>query len=364
MSEQKTEQATPQRKRKAREQGDVVFSRELLAALAMMCGLVTMGVVMPHVMLSWRGAFADALAMTGSTWNESMFVHAVWHLSLPVLWPGVVVMAASLLGAIAGGLLQGGGTQIRPQSLQPKWSRLNPIENSKQLFSTRALTRLAKSLIPASVIVVMSIGVFKRLIGEIPIMSMGHMTEMLGSAYHMSIVTAMVMLVWAGVDYAFEWMQRNKRLRMTKQEVREEMKEAMGNPQIKGKIRQLQRQMRKRKEKFDVSRASVVITNPTHYAVALEFSFETMGAPKVLAKGKNLHAFEIRDQARWAGVPIMENPPLARSLYRLVEVGQAIPFELYSAVAGVLAYLYRSKLEQQAREKRMREASGFAGGGM
>src|ERR1700742_3288763 len=110
--------------------------------------------------------------------------------------------------------------------------------------------------------------------------------------------------------------------------------------------------MRRRKVKADVSRASVVITNPTHYAVALEFSFELMQAPTVLVKGKNLHALRIREEARWAGVPIVENPPLARSLYASVEEGQSIPYELYAAVAGILAYLYRQQMERQAKEAR------------
>ena len=126
----------------------------------------------------------------------------------------------------------------------------------------------------------------------------------------------------------------------------------MGNPQIKAKVRQIQRAMRKRKVKADLSRASVVITNPTHYAIALAFSFETMSAPTVLAKGRDLLAAEIREEARWAGVPIIENPPLARSLYRLVEPGQSIPFELYAAVAGILAYLYRQKVEERVRRDR------------
>ncbi|HEY8997693.1 MAG TPA: EscU/YscU/HrcU family type III secretion system export apparatus switch protein, partial [Edaphobacter sp.] len=147
------------------------------------------------------------------------------------------------------------------------------------------------------------------------------------------------------------------RLKMSKQEIRDENKEQMGNPEVKGRIRQIQRAMRKRKVKADMSRATVVITNPTHYAVALEFSFETMATPTVLAKGRDLHAAEIREEARWAGVPIIENPPLARSLYRAVEPGQSIPFELYAAVAGILAFLYRQKVEERIqREQRAKAA--------
>jgi len=129
----------------------------------------------------------------------------------------------------------------------------------------------------------------------------------------------------------------------------------MGNPQVKGRQRKLQNSMRRRKPKPDISKASVVVTNPTHYAVALEFSFESMSAPTVLAKGKNLHALKIREEARWAGVPIVENPPLARSLYKNVEEGQSIPYELYSAVAGILAFLYRQQVEKAARDRRAAE---------
>ena len=139
---------------------------------------------------------------------------------------------------------------------------------------------------------------------------------------------------------------------MSKQELREEIRDAMGSPEVKGRVRQIQRAMRKRKVKADLSKASVVITNPTHYAVALEFSFETMQAPVVLAKGRDLLAAEIREEARWAGIPIIENPPLARSLYRTVEQGQSIPFELYATVAGILAYLYRQKVEERMKRER------------
>jgi flagellar biosynthetic protein FlhB len=139
---------------------------------------------------------------------------------------------------------------------------------------------------------------------------------------------------------------------MSKQEIRDEMKESEGSPQVRSRIRGLQRQMRRRKLKADVKRATVVITNPTHYAVALSFDFETMEPPKVLVKGRNLLAEQIKSEARWAGVPIVENPPLARSLYRSVEEGHAIPVDLYAAVAAILAYLYRQQVEEKVRRQR------------
>jgi len=154
-----------------------------------------------------------------------------------------------------------------------------------------------------------------------------------------------------------EWQSRESRLKMSREDMRDEFKETEGNPQIRGRIRNLQRQARRRKVKDDVAKAAVVLTNPTHYAVALSFDFTTMEAPRMVAKGRNLLAEEIKAEARWAGVPIIENPPLARSLYRSVEVGQPIPADLYAAVAAILAYLYRQRVEAELRERRAREAA-------
>jgi flagellar biosynthetic protein FlhB len=174
------------------------------------------------------------------------------------------------------------------------------------------------------------------------------------------MATAWLLFGWSAIDYLVEWRSRESRLKMSKQDLRDEYKETEGNPQIRGRIRSLQRQMRRRKVKADVSKAAVVLVNPTHYAVALGFDFATMEAPKVLAKGRNLLAEEIKAEARWAGVPIIENPPLARSLYRSVEVGQAIPVDLYAAVAAILAYLYRQRQDAEMRDRRAREAAAKA----
>ncbi len=179
---------------------------------------------------------------------------------------------------------------------------------------------------------------------------------MLGSdVYGLLLAAAWLLFGWSAIDYLVEWQSRESRLKMSRQDLRDEFKETEGSPQIRSRIRNLQRQMRRRRVKADVAKAAVVLTNPTHYAVALGFDFVTMEAPKVLAKGRNLLAEEIKAEARWAGVPIIENPPLARSLYRSVEVGQAIPVELYAAVAAILAYLYRQRVEAELRERRARE---------
>jgi flagellar biosynthetic protein FlhB len=359
MADKGTEQATPLRKKKARERGDNVHSRELLSAMAMLGGVITLGAMSQGFVSNWGNVYVQSLhsAIVGVSGvdgqnGEQIWTAAVGRVLAPALLPVGLVMAASFTGALVSGIAQSGGVQIHPNAVQLKFTKLNPVTNLGNLFSLRAATRVVKSLVPAAVMVVLGWGVLKALMLPMPVMSLVRLPETFAAAYGLALDAAWVTLAWSGLDYAIEWRSWNQRLKMSKQEMREEMRDAMGNPQIKAKVRQIQRAMRKRKVKADMSRASVVITNPTHYAVALEFSFETMSAPTVLAKGRDLLAAEIREEAQWAGVPIIENPPLARSLYKLVEPGQSIPFELYSAVAGILAYLYRQKVEERVRRDR------------
>lgn len=359
MADKGTEQATPLRKKKAREKGDSVRSRELLSAMAMLGGIVMLGAISNGFVSSWGKAYVESLrssvtsvSRVDGSCGEQLLVGAVRGILLPALLPVGSVMAAAFAGALVSGVAQSGGLQIHPNTLELKFSKLNPIANLGNMFSLRSATRLVKSLVPAAVMVVLGWRALKALTIPMPVMSLLRLPATFSAAYGLALDAAWVTLVWSGLDYAIEWRSWNQRLKMSKQELREEMRDAMGNPQVKAKIRQIQRAIRKRKVKADMSRASVVITNPTHYAVALEFSFETMSAPTVLAKGRDLLAKEIREEAGWAGIPIIENPPLARSLYKMVEPGQSIPFELYAAVAGILAYLYRQKVEERVRRDR------------
>jgi flagellar biosynthetic protein FlhB len=270
---------------------------------------------------------------------------SVYQTAFPVL----VVMAAILAVALMVGMAQSGGLQFHGESLQPKIDRLSPASNLKNLFSLRASTRLLKSLIPATVVMILGWDILQRTVLSLPVLSLAQLPLLFESQYRLLLATSGILLCWAALDYVVEWRSWEQRLRMSKEDMRKEYKEMEGNPQIRGRIRSIQRQMRRRKLQADVSKASVVITNPTHYAVALEFNFETLQAPKVLAKGRNLMAARIKDEARWAGVPIVENPPLARSLFRSVEPGQSIPHDLYAAVAAILAFLYRQQVEEKMR---------------
>src|ERR1700733_3265603 len=358
MADKGTEQATPQRKKKARDRGDGVHSRELLSAMSMLGGVIMLGVLSKGFISSFANVYIESLrsatavgGVNGQS-GERLFLSAVGKILLPALLPVGLILAASFTGALVSGVAQSGGVQIHPEALKFKFTKLNVATNLGNLFSLRSATRVAKSLVPAAVMVVLGWGALKALMIPMPVMGLMRLPTTFSAVYGLALDAAWVTLAWSGLDYAIEWRSWNQRLKMSKQEIREEIRDSVGNPQIKAKIRQIQRAMRKRKVKADMSRASVVITNPTHYAVALEFSFETMSAPTVLAKGRNLLAAEIREEARWAGIPIIENPPLARSLYKMVEPGQSIPFDLYAAVAGILAYLYRQKVEERLRRDR------------
>jgi flagellar biosynthesis protein FlhB len=359
MADKGTEQATPLRKKKARERGDSVHSRELLSAMAMLGGVLMLGALSNRFISNWGKVYSASLraAMTGiggvdGQSGEQLFAGAMQQILLPALLPVGLILAASFAGALVSGVAQSGGVQLHPAAIELKFKKLNPVTNFGNLMSLRSAIRVAKSLVPAAVMVMLGWGAMKALMIPMPVMSLMRLPATFSAAYGLAVEAAWVTLAWSGLDYAIEWRSWNQRLKMSKQEMREEMRDAMGNPQIKAKVRQIQRAMRKRKMKADMSRASVVITNPTHYAVALEFSFETMSAPTVLAKGRDLLAADIREEARELGIPIIENPPLARSLYKMVEPGRSIPFDLYAAVAGILAYLYRQKVEERVRRDR------------
>ena len=360
MADKGTEQATPLRKKKARDRGDRVHTRELLSAMAMLGGVAMLGGLSNRLVSTWGKAYSASLRSAVKSGNQSgelLITGAVRQILLPALLPVGLILTMSFAGALLSGVTQSGGIQIYPSALGVKFAKLNPMTNLGNLFSLRSVTRIAKSLVPAAVMVVLGWSAVKVLIIPMPVMSLVRLPATFSTAYGLALDAAWVTLVWSGLDYAIEWRSWNQRLKMSKQEMREEIRDSMGNPQIKAKIRQIQRAMQKRRVKADMSRASVVITNPTHYAVALEFSFETMSAPTVLAKGRDLLAAEIREEARWGGVPIIENPPLARSLYKAVEPGHSIPFELYAAVAGILAYLYRKKVEERVRQARAAKES-------
>jgi flagellar biosynthesis protein FlhB len=360
MPGERTEQATPHRREKARKDGDLLHSRELSAAAGTLAGVTALGAMSGRAIQAWRGGLGDFLELGAPDgWEPSHLeptLFAIRRLVVAVLVPTGIVMIAVILAAGTIAVLQTGGLSLHPGSLGFRLDRVNPLNNVKNLFSLRAASRLGKSLLPAALL---GVFVVQRMARQttMPPLGTARLELLCSDLYTLLLASAWLLFGWAAVDYVIEWRSRESRLKMSREEMREEFKQTEGSPQIRSRIKGLQRQMRRRRVKADVSRAAVVLTNPTHYAVALGFDFSTMDAPKVLAKGRNLMAEEIKTEARWAGVPIIENKPLARSLYRTVEVGQPIPVDLYATVAAILAYLYRQRVEAELRERRAREAA-------
>jgi flagellar biosynthetic protein FlhB len=294
-----------------------------------------LGVVAPHFMSGWLESLGGFLGYGKAAYWEQNTVdgtlRSLMGLAMETLSPVALLMAAVVAAALGTGIVQTGGIKIHPQVLGLKLERANPLANLRNLFSLRSTARLGKSMVPASFLTIFAV---QRVAHQwdIPPFATVRLISLGRDVYELLLAAAWLLFCWALIDYFVEWRSREKRLKMSRQEMREEYKDSEGNPQIRGRIKNLQRQARRRRVKADVSRAAVIVTNPTHYAVALDFNFETMEAPRVLAKGRNLLAEEIKDEARWAGIPIMENPPLTRSLYSCMQLSHR--YLLFSIVSG------------------------------
>lgn len=342
-SENRSEQATPRRRQKAREQGRVPRSRELATSLAMCLMIFVMAWQMGKGIGQWRFLFRNLLVQSsGEKLSPALGFLVLHQTAVYWLYPA---LAGCLVVAVVGCAAQG-GLVFAPALLKPQWSRLSPASRAQQLFSPTTLIHLAKTLIPAAVITYLLAAAITRdwnaLCGSL-LLHTRSLTAMTGGrVFEAAWKCALVLTCWSVTEFFLERLRHERDLRMTRQEVREEAKESEGNPQIKARIRKLQRQTRRKRMLEDVAKAAVVITNPTQYAIALEYS-DRLLAPMVVAKGRNLLAQQIKETARWHGVPAIENVPLAHALYRATEVGQVIPSKLYAAVAEVLAYLMRAQ---------------------
>ncbi|MGH9738513.1 MAG: EscU/YscU/HrcU family type III secretion system export apparatus switch protein [Candidatus Acidiferrales bacterium] len=348
--EQKSERATPRRRKKALEQGQLVRSRDLPAALALLSVAVLLRWAQGDWLPTWRGLFRNLLDAASSA-NVNAFLPALhWTTMDTILWAGPPLAAAFAISAF--GLAAQGGFVVTPLAFEPKWERFNPASNLSRVFSVGGLSPLLKSLIPAAFLLYIAFAILRRDWPQlIHASSMGLPAEMhwLGNLlYEFSWKAGMVLLAWSAVDYGLQRLNYERSLRMSKQEIRDESKELEGNPTTRGRVRRLRRDLRRRRMMQNVQRATVVITNPDEFAVALEYIPEKMPAPLVLAKGRGSLAQKIKREARWHEVPIVENRPLAQALYRTVEVGGTIPAKLYTAVAEVLAFIYRAQARMRA----------------
>lgn len=342
MAGERTEAPTPKRIRDARQKGDVAHSDEVVSIGVLLLAILALRTLGPRLWNNLEALLAEGLgqpvpALTPESAQElgREYAGATLLALLPLLT--LIAVAAVALNIVQTGPLLS-GNRIRPQ-----FSRLNPGAGLKRIVSAEGLFRLAKSLlkfvIVAAVVYLTMRGQFEQ-IAMLSTLSIGDAAARLARfGFDIAFRAAGALFLLALLDYAWQRRQYLKRLRMTKQELRQELKETDGDPQIKAAIRRRRQQLMNRMIAA-VRTADVVVTNPTHFAVALKYDAVTMPAPIVVAKGQDHLALRIREVARQAGVPIFEEPPLARALHASVPIGHYIPASLFHAVAEVLAWVY------------------------
>lgn len=349
--EERTESPSQFRREEFRRQGTVALSKELLSIAGLFAvGLALMG--MGSIVQQQFGGLATTFFKVSS---QEMTKGALLDLRAPVLKSlGWMVLPVFFVVALAGitACLAQVGFYFTTEPLSPKWERIDPIAGFQRLFSSQGAVEAVKAIIKLTIAGVViwiflkgQIGVMGNILGKDISENSSFLLDTVGKLFFSLI--ASLAAVAAG-DYLFQRFRLEKQLKMTRREAKEEFKLREGDPLIKQRIRTIQRRMASRRMMESVPKADVIVTNPTHLAVALKFDAATMAAPRVTAKGAGVIAQKIREVAKKNNVPIVENKPLARTLYKELDIGQSIPRELYKAVAEVLAYVYRLRGAQRA----------------
>ena len=342
---EKTEEPTAKKRADARKKGQVGRSQELNTAFVLLVGFFTLKLLWDSIYLS----IASYTTYVFTNLNQSVDTENIIHIFIGIIVvlakTAFPVMFAIMLIGLAINFFQV-GLNFNTESIEFKLDKLNPINGFGRIFSKRSLVELAKSFFKILVIGFFLYRFIHEQILAMPQFMFFDLTTSLALVaeiiFQMAFIVIGVIMIMALMDYGYQKWQTTQDLKMTKQEVKDEMKQSEGDPQIKGKIRQKQRQMAMARMMKEVPKADVIVTNPTHYAIALSYQ-QGMSAPLVVAKGQDLVAQRIKEIAREARVPIIENKPLARAIYAAVQIGDVIPQELYQAVAEVLAYVYRLK---------------------
>ncbi|MBS0580738.1 MAG: flagellar biosynthesis protein FlhB [Proteobacteria bacterium] len=338
-----TEQATARRQERAREAGQLPRSRDLSSAAVLFCSALALKVAAPFSGGQLRGLLGNGLSIPRvHTLDDSQALAAIGSAAAHGLAACAPVCALCLAAAVAAPLAVG-GWNFSLKALAPDFTRLNPMAGFGRMFSARGAVELAKAFLKFLLIAAVAAAMLWHdaptlaALGGLPAQeALLRAAALIGDAF---LVLAGSVAAIAAIDVPWQLWQHARRLRMTRQEIREEMKESEGAPETRGRIRSIQRELARRRMMADVPRADVVVVNPTHYAVALRYLESRMRAPVVVAKGMDHVAARIRALAEEHQVPIFEAPPLARALHRHVEIGAEIPASLYVAVAQVLTYL-------------------------
>ena len=346
-SEEKTEKATPKKIKEAREKGQVLQSKEVNSAFVLLGGFMALNVLSTYLINSIQsftmyiyGEYLNVDYLFSIQNINKMIITVLLNFFKMALPIGLICL---IIGVISSYMQV--GFLFTTKTLNIKLSKLNPLEGFKRLFSMKALIELIKSIIKVFFITYVVYGyiikesnnIFNTIMMDIP-----SILETLRTiTMSMSMRASITLLIIAVADYYYQKHDYDKNLMMSKQEIKEEFKQMEGNPQIKSKIREKQRQIAMRRMMQEIPKADVIITNPTHYAIALKYDPNLSQAPIVLAKGQDLIAQQIKKIATENQLPIVENKVLARTLYQTVEIGSVIPPELYQMVAEILAYVYQ-----------------------
>lgn len=351
-AQERTERATPKRLREARQRGQVARSRELNTALVLLAGAGTLlaaggGMGAASAELMRRG-----LALQGADLRDPQAVVEAFISFLGEGFLAVAPLLAVLVVAAVAAPLAVGGWVFSPQAVAFKAEKLNPVKGLKRIFSVQGLMELGKALVKFLVVTAVAVAALWWEAGDILGLARMALEPALAEAAHLFLVTFLLLagslLLVAAVDVPFQIWNHARQLRMTRQELKDELKETEGRPEVRGRIRQIQRQMAQQRMMAEVPKADVVVTNPTHYAVALRYEEGRRTAPVVVAKGTDLVAQRIRLVAQGAGVPVVELPALARALHATTDLGREIPAALYVAVAHVLAWVYQVRTARAA----------------
>lgn len=356
---------TEKRIREARERGEVARSRELgSAAVTIGTGVVLLyvgGDVASHLTAILRDSFRFDRAVLD---DPGTMLPAFGRAVIAALMAIAPVLMASATAALLAPLALGGWL-FSPQAMVPNFGRLDPLAGLGRIFGTRGLVELGKSLLKLLVVGSLAVLVTRRMMGEM--MNLGALPAEIGIGraasmlLHAFVYMSSGLLLIAAVDAPYQWWTFREKLKMTRQEVRDEAKESDGRPEVKAKLRQLRQRYAKQRMMKAIPDASVVVTNPTHYAVALKYDPAKAGAPRVVAKGRDLIATEIRRIAMENNVPLFEAPPLARAIYATTDIDQEIPRGLYVAVAQVLSYVFQVRSLTAHRAARVRRPTPVVG---
>ncbi|HAR56674.1 MAG TPA: flagellar biosynthesis protein FlhB, partial [Idiomarina baltica] len=354
--QERTEEPTEKRKREAREKGQIARSKEMGTAFVLVSAAVAFFWFGESLYAGVRGLFRDLFTLERRQAFDTSQIYKALAVGFEhIIWPVIIIFAFITLFTFLGNSWLG-GINFSWKAMAPKFSRMNPMNGFKRMFGTQALVELVKGIAKFGVVAISAFLLLSWQFDNILQISMGQMPSMIENALDilmwMFLLICCSMFLIVVIDAPFQLWKHNKDLRMTKQEIKDEHKDSEGSPEVKGRIRRLQMEMANRRMMQEVPKADVVVTNPTHFAVAIKYEESGNQAPILLAKGTDETAAKIREIALEYDVPLVASPALARSIYHTTELETEIPRGLFVAVAQVLAYVYQLKMFKQGKAKR------------